>query len=202
MLRHSRKNWQGSHPILFPFFNWNPWVSTFKLNLYHNLVWQQLDLKTGSHWVKLFSDRTGPPRWLVTSADSGSHKESTCCGFKSRGVTTWTQTGNQWSPLVSRLLLQLRCPVPTQVSVPNSYTLFIIYCWLIIHSHSPDMIQRYHSYSLTPQPLLLSPNFPRSITTGLRKDHRHQDRVLWHYWKCEGKGPGQGMVSQCIISVD
>ena len=87
---------------------------------------------------------------------------STCCGFKSHGVMTWTQTGNQWLPLVSCLLLQLRCPVPTQVSVPNSYTLFIIYCWPIIHSHSPDMIQRYHSYSLTPQPLLLSPNFVQS----------------------------------------
>ena len=107
----------------------------------------------GLDWTALVTCDFG---WLQKS------QGLTCWGFKSRGVTTCTQTGNQWSPLVSCLLSQLQCPVPTQVSVLNSYTLFIIYCWPIIHSHSPDMIQRYHSYSLAPQPSLLSPNFVQS----------------------------------------
>ena len=36
---------------------------------------------------------------------------------------------------------------------------------------------------------------------GLRKDHRHWDRVFWHYWQCKGKGPGQARVSQWVIGV-
>ena len=134
-------------------------------HLGHVFIWGSVATAWLENWKSLGQAVLEPDQTTPVTCDFSwlwKSQGSTCCGFKSCGVMTWTQTGNQWSPLVSHLLLQLRCPVPTQVSVPNSYTLFIIYCWLIIHSHSPDMIQQYHSYSLSPQPSLLSPNLVQS----------------------------------------
>ena len=100
----------------------------YKPNSILELVWQWLDLKTGSHWVKPFWDQTRLPRWLVTSADLEVTRVDLL-----RLQVTWCHdlNPNRKSVIASCFLSSLAATMPCPHSGKCSEFIYFIYYILL-----------------------------------------------------------------------
>ena len=104
------------------------------------LVWPQLDLKTGSWWVKPFGDQTGPPiwLWLQLTPEVTRGQLAMASSHSASQLEPKQEISDHLTFLILMTCRGTQCSHSGKFS--KSYTLFLISIWLIMLSHSLDMI--------------------------------------------------------------
>ena len=145
----------------------------------------------------------GPDQTTLVTCDFGWLQKSQRVDLLWLQVT-WCHdlNPNRKSVIASCFSSSLAATIPCPHS--GKCSKFIYFIYYILLTNNTLSFTRYDTaipFIFTHTTALVALSQFCSITTGLRKDHCHQDQVFWHYWKCKGKGPGQGMVSHCIIGI-
>ena len=122
------------------------------------IVWEQLDLKTGSHRVKPFWDRTGPPQWLwlwLTLEVTKGRLAAASSHVVSRLEPKQEINDCLVFLVFSRSYDAQRLDVLNQVHVQSSC--IIIYCWPIILSFTRYDTAIPFMFTCTPTALITLP---------------------------------------------